>query len=216
MNNHYRRSYRAPAASQIMFHATPIENEFSILRDGLLISKAKTGSGVYLTNIKPEPKDGFTALKVDITGLALQEDCTGQPTREGELWFVSPIDIGTFRIRTACKMELYQRTSEIQQQLNLRYPVFKRALLDAGFIYNWQDDHFYRGDTIVWHHAGHPHTQFQLDNLFPYSRWCSKAPGIVWRQVEDTLERTQEAVLADLMANIAEMSHARTDAAVVA
>ena len=62
MNAHYRRSYPLPHASQIMFHATPIGNEFGIIREGLLASKAKTGSGVYLTNMMPAPEEGFVSL----------------------------------------------------------------------------------------------------------------------------------------------------------
>jgi hypothetical protein len=216
MNAHYRRSYPLPHASQIMFHATPIGNEFGIIREGLLASKAKAGSGVYLTNMMPEPKEGFSAFKVEITGLALQEDCTGQPSREGERWFVTPGDIQTFRIRSACKMELYERTTKVQRQLDQRYPFFKQALLAAGFSYNGEYDKFARGETLVWYTGGHPSTQFQLDSLYPYSNWCVRHPGVVWRQTNDTLERKQEDVLAELMLNIAQVSAGPTAADIAA
>jgi len=217
MNTQYRRGAHSLAASQVMFHATPIENEFGIIRNGLLASKAKAlGSGVFLTNTKPEPKDGLAVFAVEVTGLPLKEDRTGQPSREGEFWFVTSGDIPTFRIRSASKADLYERTSKVQQQLNERYHFFKEALLVVGFTYDAQYSRFNRGQTIVWHSGGHPYTQYVLDMLLPFSHFTIRHPGVIWRQIDDTVERTQEQVVEELMLNIAQMSLGMTDAAVAA
>lgn len=85
--------------SNIMYHVTNPEYRDSIQRDGLLIDKDNTGQGgVFLADtMKPNGIPGMDIWKVDVSGLELEDDWSGEPD-EGEQWYICFDDIPPSRL----------------------------------------------------------------------------------------------------------------------
>lgn len=81
-----------------MYHVSVTENRCGILSRGLLASLDTTGHGaVFLADELPMEIDGFDIWAIDIEGLSLDEDWTGDP--ESGRWWMHFGNIDPCRIR---------------------------------------------------------------------------------------------------------------------
>lgn len=83
----------------LMYHISPCSNRTSIQGHGLSCAFDMTGLGaVFLTTRQPGPTPGFDVWAVAVTGLPLEEDWSGEPPMEGELWWLCTADISEERL----------------------------------------------------------------------------------------------------------------------
>lgn len=81
-----------------MYHVSVTENRPGILSLGLVASRDSTGHGaVFLADECPVEMDGFDVWAINVAGLPLDEDWTGEP--ECGRWWMHFGDIDTHRIR---------------------------------------------------------------------------------------------------------------------
>jgi hypothetical protein len=85
------------AEPTIMYHVSASENRSSITEHGLLVDFDQTGhAGIFLADAEQALQRGFDIWAVDVSGLEIESDWTGEP-EEGE-WWVHWEDIAPTRI----------------------------------------------------------------------------------------------------------------------
>ncbi|WP_425953260.1 hypothetical protein [Ralstonia pseudosolanacearum] len=73
--------------SHLFYHSSPVGNLVSIASAGLLNSLDRTSNGaVFLSDLPPPERKGVDVWLVEVSGLQLHQDHTGQPDRGA--WFM--------------------------------------------------------------------------------------------------------------------------------